>query len=107
MLTYTTYPDYPTTTSPTITCPSSGTVAWWWVYTWPPMSPSEPAWLSVSCEKCGNTDIATDWHKGTWYDHEKPHCSYDQRTAEGPEGEHLHRTCRVCHFHWRQCLRPW
>jgi hypothetical protein len=45
------------------------------------------------CPKCGSQEIGTRWHQ---YE------SVCQRPSnEGPEGEHLHRTCQNCGYHWK------
>lgn len=51
------------------------------------------------CPKCGSLSdhIGTAWHTNQWS------CTYGQRDAwgeRGANGEHLHRTCYTCGFHW-------
>ena len=57
-------------------------------------------YIPLTCEKCGGTSIQTRWHKNDFDNGaHSPSCSFDERN-EWPEGEHLHRTCKDCGFHW-------
>src|SRR5208337_2131659 len=49
----------------------------------------------MKCRKCGSADIYTDWHKS------EDDCGYSSsRRFSMPKGEHLHHSCRGCHFQW-------
>ena len=50
---------------------------------------------AMKCRKCGSADIYTDWHKS------EDDCGYSSsRRFSMPKGEHLHHSCRGCHFQW-------
>jgi hypothetical protein len=51
----------------------------------------------LRCEKCGSQNIGTRWHASG------RHCSWFQR-YDRALGEHLHRTCRCCEFHWADAV---
>ena len=79
---------------------------WWpdtlvWPYVTQPYTVTTGTNLTLgqTCAKCGGDKIGTIYHTGTW-----PcdgGCDHSQKLAEGPMGEHLHRTCQTCRFSWR------
>jgi hypothetical protein len=63
---------------------------------------SRASW-QLSCEKCGATDIGTQWHQDTFAGRGRT-CSWSEQHATGQHGEHLHRYCRTCSYQWRAAL---
>ena len=54
------------------------------------------------CCKCGSVDIFTDFHRAST-DSRFPACRRDRSTIDWfptDPNEHLHRTCRGCHYEW-------
>lgn len=58
--------------------------------------------LPERCEKCGQTDIATQYHARHCHATE---CSFSRcwyGSHSKRHDEHLHRTCRTCGYDWTQ-----
>ena len=60
----------------------------------PPADIPKP-WTYPTCAKCGNAEIYTCYHEKNWGDHS---CSYASHNKF--KSEHLHYSCRRCHWDW-------
>src|ERR1035437_8128053 len=80
---------------------------WWpptlvWPYVTPPYTTITTTGASLEvrgCPRCGETKFGVRYHTGTWPS--DGGCDHSQKLAEGPLGEHIHRTCQTCGWNWR------
>jgi hypothetical protein len=62
---------------------------------------------AARCPKCWHDDIGTSWEENAHCSgHRYPHdwCPTPTFKPECCTAEHLHRTCRRCHFQWAEAV---